>query len=133
MVSLSRANRRVRVAGPDRHPCTPIAREQPVSGFGAWAAGGIIGKVLGRSARPAIDETLDGAPSRLDRIGALEQGGIADQTIVDQRLVADGCRRFAKRPVNQNHFPPPHRRFRTLPLSPQTPPPSLILSPTQPP
>src|SRR5258708_32120692 len=105
MVSLSRANRRVRVAGPDRHPCTPIAREQPVSGFGAWAAGGIIGKVLGRSARPAIDETLDGAPSRLDRIGALEQGGIADQTIVDQRLGANGCPRVEIVAGSTNHCP----------------------------
>src|SRR5258708_19482454 len=116
MVSLSRANRRVRVAGPDRHPCTPIAREQPVSGFGAWAAGGIIGKVLGRSARPAIDETLDGAPSRLDRIGALEQGGIADQTIVDQRLVANGFPRSPKCPATTTPSPPPPSPFAALPL-----------------
>src|SRR5437660_12208103 len=92
--AISRANRRVRVAGPDRRPCPPIAREQPVGGLGARASGDIVGKVLGRIARPAIDETLDGAPSRLDRIGALEQSGVADQTIIDQRLVADGCKRL---------------------------------------
>src|SRR6516225_2883946 len=79
----------VRMTCPDRQPCTPIAREQPIGGLGASAAGGVIGEVAGRSACPGIEEVLHGAPCCLNRIGPLEQGRIADHTIVDQRLVAD--------------------------------------------
>ena len=73
----------------DRQPRTPIAREEPVGGVGAGTPGGVIGKVLDRIARPGIEQALHGAPCRLDCIGPLEQGGVADQTIVDQCLVAD--------------------------------------------
>src|SRR6516225_10003438 len=76
---------RVRMAGRDRQPCAPIAREQTIGGGGAGAAGGIIGKIVGRSARPGIEEPLYRAPSRLDRVGPLEQGGVAYEAIVDQR------------------------------------------------
>src|SRR5215831_16784143 len=73
----------VRMAGRDRQPCVPIARKQAIGGGGPGAAGGIIGEIVGRSARPSIEDPLYGAPSRLDRIGPLEQGGVAYETIVD--------------------------------------------------
>src|SRR5712671_4347512 len=92
--SVSRADRRVWVASPYRHPCAPIAREHAVGRLGALAPGGIIRKVLCGIARPAIEQSLDRAPSRLDRIGPLEQSGIPDQTIIDQRLVAHGRERL---------------------------------------
>src|SRR5215472_2141588 len=73
----------MRMAGRDRQPCAPIARKQAIGGGGPGAAGGIIGEIVGRSACPGIEEPLYGAPSRLDRIGPLEQGGVAYETIVD--------------------------------------------------
>src|SRR3982074_3872461 len=77
------------MAGLERQPCTSTTREQASGGGGAGGAGSIIGEIGGGIARPGIEEALHGAPSRLDGIGPLEQGGVADQTIVDQRLVAD--------------------------------------------
>src|SRR5215470_8783140 len=85
------ANGPMWVLGPDRQPLAPCAREQSVGGVGAGAAGDVIGKIVGGIARPRTEQPLDRAPSRLNRIGPLEQRGITDQTIVDQRLVAH-CR-----------------------------------------
>src|SRR5262245_30998706 len=68
----------VRMDCPDRQPCAPIAREQAIGGVRACAAGGIIGEVVGGSSRPGIQDVLHGAPCRLDRIGPLEQGSIAN-------------------------------------------------------
>src|SRR5262245_21497015 len=101
--SRSCAAPRVRMAGRDRQPCAPIAREQTIGG-GAGAAGGIVGEIVGRSARPGIEEPLYRAPSRLDCVGPLEQGGVAYEAIVDQRLVADRRQRREIVPVGKVHF-----------------------------
>src|SRR5262249_27416508 len=101
--SRSCAAPRMRMAGRDRQPCAPIAREQ-AGGGGAGAAGGIVREIVGRSARPGIEEPLYRAPSRLDRIGPLEQGGVAYEAIVDQRLVADRRQRREIVPVGKVHF-----------------------------
>src|SRR5215831_10597632 len=92
----------MRMAGRDRHPCAPIARKQAIGGGGA--AGGIIGEIISRSACPSIEEPLYGAPSRLDRIGPLEQGGVAYEAIVDQRFVAHRRQRREIIPVGKVHF-----------------------------
>src|SRR6516162_6692829 len=84
---ILRGASRVRMSDRDRQPCMPIAREQAIGGGGTGAAGGIVGEIVGGGARPGLEQTLHGAPGRLDRIGPLEQGGVADETIVDQRLV----------------------------------------------
>src|SRR6266511_1167152 len=67
----------MRMVGLDRQPCMSIAREQAIGG--------------GRAAGPGIEQPLHGAPSCLDRIGALKQDRIADEAVVDQRLVSDRC------------------------------------------
>src|SRR5215510_5633004 len=102
--SRSCAVPRMRMAGRDRQPCMPIARKQAIGGGGAGTAGGIIGEIISRSACPGIEDPLYGAPSRLDRIGPLEQGGVAYETIVDQRLVADRRQRREIVPVGKVHF-----------------------------
>src|SRR5262249_47403520 len=61
-------------------------------------------KIVGRSTRPGIEEPLYRAPSRLDRIGPLEQGGVAYEAIIDQRLVADRRQRREIVPVGKVHF-----------------------------
>src|SRR5215831_12866902 len=94
----------MRTAGRDRQPCVPIARKQAIGGGGAGTAGGIIGEIISRSACPGIEEALYGAPSRLDRVRPLEQGSIADEAIVDQRLVADRRQRREIVPVGKVHF-----------------------------
>src|SRR5262249_56592818 len=78
----------MRMAGRDRQPCVSITRKQAIGGGRPDAAGGIVGKVVGRSACPGIEDTLYGAPSRLDRIGPLEQGSVAYATIVHPPLGA---------------------------------------------
>src|SRR6516165_1072388 len=69
------ANGPVWVLGPHRQPLAPFAREQAVGGVGAGAAGDIIGKIVGAIARPSTEQPFDCAPSRLNRIGPLEQCG----------------------------------------------------------
>src|SRR5262249_47284983 len=96
----------MRTAGRHRQPCVPIARKQAIGGGGPGAAGGVVGKVVGRSACPGIEDPLYGAPSRLDRIGPLEQGSVAYETVVDQRLVADRRQRREIVPVGKVHFDP---------------------------
>src|SRR5262249_41179671 len=54
----------------------PIAREQAVGRLGGPTRGRITMQALCRIARPAIEQSLDCAPSRLDHPGRLEQGGI---------------------------------------------------------
>src|SRR5262249_44853454 len=100
---ILRGASRVRMSGRDRQPCAPIAREQAIGGGGAGAAGGIIGEIISRSACPGIEEALYGAPSRLDRVRPLEQGGVSDEAIVDQRLVADRRQRREIVPVGKVH------------------------------
>src|SRR5215831_10318184 len=97
------ANGLMWVFGPDRQPLAPFAREQAVGGLGAGAAGGVIGKFVGGFARPRTEQSVDRAPSRLDRIGPLEQCGIADQTIVNQRLVAHRRERLEIVAVSKVH------------------------------
>src|SRR4249919_2198819 len=75
----------------DRQPCTPIAAEQPIGGIGAGAAGHVIGEIDNGIASPGIEKALYRAPSCFDRIGALEQTGVASQTVVDEGFVADLC------------------------------------------
>src|SRR5262249_21099406 len=96
----------VRMAAPDRQPCMPVAREQAIGSFGAGAAGGVVGEIVGRGTGPGIDQSLNGAPCRLDRIGPLEQGGISDQAIIDQRLVANRRERREIVPVAKVHLYP---------------------------
>src|SRR5262245_4742860 len=94
----------MRMAGRDWQPCVPIARKQAIGGGGPGAAGGIVGKVFGGSLCPGIQEILHRTPCRLDRIGPLEQGSIANQAIVDQRLVADRHNRCVIIPIGKVHF-----------------------------
>ena len=92
--------------GRDRQPCAPIAREQVIGSSGPGAAGGIIGKILGRGTGPSIDQSLNGTPAGLDRVGPLEQCGVPDQAIIDQRLVPDRGQRREIVPVGEVHFDP---------------------------
>src|SRR5262249_45993252 len=94
----------MRMAGRDWQPCVPIARKQAIGGGGACAAGGIIGEIVSGGTRPGLEQTLHGAPSRLDRIGPLEQGGVAYEAIIDQRLVADRRQRREIVPIGKVHF-----------------------------
>src|SRR5437899_1311627 len=94
---------RVRMSGRDRQPCMPIARKQAIGGGGTGAAGGIVGKIVSGGARPGLEQTLHGAPGRLDRIGPLEQGSVTDETIVDKRLVTHRRQRFEIVPVGKGH------------------------------
>ena len=81
------------MVGIDRQPCTPIAAEQPIGGIRAGAAGRVIGEIDNGIACPGIEQALHRAPSGFDRIGALEQTGVADKAVVDERFVADRCER----------------------------------------
>src|SRR5260221_5579244 len=94
---ILRGASRVRMSGRDRQPCMPIAREQAIGGGGTDAAGGIVGEIVSGGARPGLEQTLHGAPGGLDRISPLEQGSVADETIVDPRLVTHRSHRFRKR------------------------------------
>src|SRR5262249_24603961 len=79
----------------DRQPFAAVAREQKVGCMRTGAAGRIVWKVLGWVVRPRIEQWLNGLPGCFHGIGALKQSGIAQQTIVDQRLVTDrdhGCK-----------------------------------------
>src|SRR5215831_3356730 len=78
----------------DRQPRAAVTCEQPVGGGRTGAAGSVIGKVRGRSARPGINQAVNRTPRHLDGIGPLEQSGVADQTVVDQRLVTHRCNRL---------------------------------------
>src|SRR5499427_2905685 len=100
---LCRAARVRMMAGRDRQPCMPVAREQAIGGGGTGAAGGIVGEIVGGGARPGLEQTLHGAPGRLNRIGPLEQGSVADETIVDQRLVTHRRHRREIVPVGKIH------------------------------
>lgn len=59
--------------------------EQVVRLFGACASGGVGGHR--RTARPCVERGLHGPPAGLDVVGALEQRGIADHRVINQRLV----------------------------------------------
>src|SRR5262249_18364453 len=90
----------------DPQPPRLVAREQAISGLGAGTAGGIIGKIGGRRARPGIEQALHRTPCCLDRVGPLKQSGVADQAIVDQRLVADRRQGGKIVAVGKVHFHP---------------------------
>src|SRR5690348_10293832 len=66
-------------------PGTSITGQKIIGGAGAFAAGIIVGEVPGRRICPPRQYRLDHTPGGFDLIGALEQGRIADQTIIDQR------------------------------------------------
>src|SRR5262245_24366139 len=76
----------------DRPPMPTLAGQQPVGLFWAFAAGLVGGEIRCAGLAPGIDKGLHHAPARLDAVSTLEQGGIADHAVVDQRLVA-GARR----------------------------------------
>src|SRR5262245_60796949 len=76
----------------DRSPTPTITGQQLVGLFGPFAAGLVGGEVRCAGPAPGIDKGLHHAPACLDGVGTLEQGGIADHAVVDQRLVA-GARR----------------------------------------
>src|SRR5262249_23307232 len=101
----------MQMVAPDRQPCTSVLREQASGGGGPGAAGGIIGEIAGRSTRPGLNQSLNGAPGRLDRIGPLEQHGVADQAVVDQRLVADRGQRREIVPISEIHLNPLYLYF----------------------
>src|SRR5215831_2431549 len=87
----------------ERAPGASVARQELVGGGRALAAGGIVGEVLGRVARPVVEDGLHGPPARLDVVGTLEEGGIADHAVVEQRLVAGGGRRIEIGLVGEVH------------------------------
>src|SRR5262249_19732544 len=76
----------------DRSPTPTVAGQQPVGLFGARAAALVRGEIRCAGLAPGIDEGLEQGAARLDGVSALEQGGVADHAVVDQRLIA-GARR----------------------------------------
>src|SRR3984893_13043830 len=92
------------MAFPDLQPCTPIPREHTTGSIATGAAGDVTGEGVGRRAYPGIEDVLHGAPCRLDRIGPLEQGSVANQTVVDQCLVADRRERRGIVAGGKTHF-----------------------------
>src|SRR6516162_2182447 len=80
------------MASHDRPPTAAVPGEEAVGLDGPLAAGLVHGKVLAAGAAPGVDEGLDHAPAGFDSVGALEQDGVADHAVIDQRLVS-GARR----------------------------------------
>src|SRR5262249_24934083 len=80
---------RALVTAPDRPPCASIALDQAIGGIRTGTAGGGGVQVAAGRARPGIEQTLHRTPRRLDRVGPLKRRGVADEAIVDQRLVPD--------------------------------------------
>src|SRR5580693_8393604 len=71
-------------------PSVAVARQQFVGAFRPVASGGIVRKLLGFLARPGIKHRIDDLPRGLDLIGSLKECGVADEAIIDQRLITDG-------------------------------------------
>src|SRR6266851_9973028 len=69
-------------------PGAAIARQQFVRRGRAVPAGDIAWNILGRIVCPGVQDGLHRAPARLDIVGPLEQRGVADHAVIDQRLVA---------------------------------------------
>src|SRR5262245_23733246 len=88
---------------PDRQPSMSIAMKQSICRVRPRASSGIIRKVVRRPCGPGIENGLHGAPGCLDRVCALEQHRIADQAVVDQRLVADGRQRLKIVAIREIH------------------------------
>src|SRR5215467_5433425 len=78
----------------NRPPAASVTGEQALRLFRAFAARLVGCEVLCAGVAPGIDERLHCAPARLDAIGALEQRGVTDHAVVDQRLVAGAPCRF---------------------------------------
>src|SRR6516162_2114526 len=83
----------MRLAGADWQPCSPIACKQAIGRVRARAASGVIRKAVVSNVCPLIQDALPRAPCRLDCIGAREQGGIANQAVVDECLLGYGRKR----------------------------------------
>src|SRR5262245_34227094 len=74
--------------GGDGAPAAAVAQQELVGLLGSRTAGGIDRQVARALLFPDAEYRLHDAPAGLDRIGALEQRGIACHAVVDQRFVA---------------------------------------------
>src|SRR5262249_1630866 len=76
----------------DRPPMLTIPLQQPLSLVRTFAARLVAGEIRCAGLAPGVNKRLYDAPAGLDAVSSLEQNGIADHAVVDQRLVA-GARR----------------------------------------
>src|SRR5271166_4956471 len=86
-----------------RQPCPAVSREEQIGFLRPGSSAGIIRETRSRPPRPGFDQFLYSIPRCLNGIGALEKRRVAEQTIVDQRLIPDSRKRIEIVAIREVH------------------------------
>src|SRR6185369_5253328 len=96
-VSLTAWPSRSALRDPSRPPpAAAVSRDELVRLGRTHASRRIVRKVSRRKRLPHVEDGRGDVPGRLDHIGAVKEGGVADHAVVEQALVAGGRRGIAE-------------------------------------
>src|SRR5436309_11065802 len=85
-------------------PVAPIALDQLVGRARSPRAGLVVRKIARRMGLPRLQDRRGDLPGGVDHVGAMEEGRIADHTVIDQRLVAGAGTIPLQVAVSEHHF-----------------------------